>query len=115
VTHELHRCGIVANHKRIARIMGEAGLGAKPRKRFVVTTDSNHTSPVYPNLAKGFVPSGPDQLWVADITYLQVGSRPTKSIDWISANGDGVHVAVFDAHRNRARRTSIPAKHAIEF
>lgn len=70
VTHELRRRGIVANHKRIARLMRENGLQGKRPRRYVVTTNSDHDSPVYPNLAKGFVPTGPNQLWVADITYL---------------------------------------------
>ena len=43
ITHELHRRGHRINHKRIARIMRENGLGIKPRKRFVKTTDSAHT------------------------------------------------------------------------
>jgi putative transposase len=38
----------------------------------VVTTDSNHARPVYPNLARGMVLTGLDQLWVADITYIRL-------------------------------------------
>jgi putative transposase len=72
VTRELGRRGIVANHKRIARIMREEALTPRRIKRFLVTTDSNHTLPVFPNLARGFTPTGPDQLWVADITYIRL-------------------------------------------
>jgi len=72
VTMELRRRGIVANHKRVARIMREQALTPKKIRRFLKTTDSNHTQAVYPNIAKGFRPQGPDQLWVADITYIRL-------------------------------------------
>jgi putative transposase len=38
----------------------------------VVTTDSHHLRPVYPNLAREMTPSGINQLWVADITYIRL-------------------------------------------
>jgi putative transposase len=72
VTRELRRRGIVANHKRVARIMREEALTPRRIKRFLVTTDSNHALPVFPNLARDFTPTGPDQLWVADITYIRL-------------------------------------------
>ena len=75
MTHELRRRGIVANHKRVARVIRAAQVSAKRPRRFVTTTDSDHASPIYLNLAAGFVPSDPDQLWVADITYIQLRKR----------------------------------------
>jgi transposase InsO family protein len=42
---------------------------------FVVTTDSNHSRPVYPNLAREMVLTGIDQLWVADITYIRLDTE----------------------------------------
>ena len=48
VTHELRRRGHLVNHKRIARLMKLHGLGIKPRRRFVRTTDSDHDSPIFP-------------------------------------------------------------------
>ena len=74
VTHDLRRRGIVANHKRVAGIMREEALTPRRIRRFLATTDSNHAEPVYPNLALGFRPSGPNQLWVADITYIRLRS-----------------------------------------
>ena len=74
VTRELRRRGIVANHKRVARIMREEALTPRKVRRFLVTTDSGHTLPVFPNLAKDFSSTGPDQLWVADITYIRLRS-----------------------------------------
>jgi len=72
VTHELRRRGLAINHKRIARVMRVSGLGIKPRKRFVRTTDSRHDFPVFPNLYRNLIPDQPDRVWVADFTYIRV-------------------------------------------
>lgn len=47
----------------------------KDRRRFVATTDSDHDNPIFPNPAKGVAPTGPNQLWVSDITYVALPSR----------------------------------------
>lgn len=75
ITAELKRRGWEANHKRVYRIMREDNLLCLRRRKFVVTTDSNHNRPVYPNLARGMVLTGIDQLWVADITYIRLGTE----------------------------------------
>ena len=72
VQAELGRRGWQANHKRVRRIMREDNLLCLRRRNFVVTTDSNHSRPVYPNLAGELIPTGIDQLWVADITYIRL-------------------------------------------
>jgi putative transposase len=72
VTRELRRRGIVANHKKVARIMREEALTPHRVRRFITTTDSKHGDPVYPNLAGDILPTGPDQLWVADLTYIRL-------------------------------------------
>jgi putative transposase len=72
VTAQLKAEGRRVNHKRVSRIMGEQDLRVRPRRRFVVTTDSDHDGPIFPDLAKDLVPTGPDQLWVADLTYIRV-------------------------------------------
>ena len=64
--------GWPANHKRVYRIMREDNLLCLRRRKFVVTTNSNHTRPVYLNLAGGMALTGIDQLWVADITYIRL-------------------------------------------
>lgn len=74
VTHELRRRGHLINHKRIARLMKLHGLGIKPRRRFVRTTDSDHDSPIFPNLYRNVIPSRPDLVWVADFTYIRIES-----------------------------------------
>jgi transposase InsO family protein len=72
VQAELKRRGWVVNHKRVRRIMQEDNLLCLRRRKFVVTTDSNHKLPVYPNLAAEMELSGIDQLWIADITYIRL-------------------------------------------
>jgi len=71
----LRQQGLVVNHKKLRRLMREHDLQPKIRRRFVVTTDSAHDGPIFPNLAKGLVVSGPDQLWVCDITYIALSAR----------------------------------------
>ncbi len=68
----LRQRGVVANHKRIRRLMREHGLQPKWRRRFVATTDSNHDGPIFPDRAKDLVLTGRDQLWVADLTYVVI-------------------------------------------
>jgi transposase InsO family protein len=72
ITAELQRRGWAANHKRVYRIMREDNLLCLRRRKFVVTTNSQHDRRVYPNLARGMVLTGIDQLWVADITYIRL-------------------------------------------
>jgi putative transposase len=58
--------------KRIARLMRQKGLWGRQQGRYRVrTTDSNHDHPVAPNrLAVAPKASAPNQIWVADITYI---------------------------------------------
>jgi len=68
VTYQLRAKGMSINHKALARIMREDDLQVRPLRRFVRTTDSDHDSPIFPNLTADLVPHGPNQLWVADLT-----------------------------------------------
>jgi putative transposase len=72
VIAELRRRGWTVNHKRVRRIMREDNLLCLRRRKFVVTTDSDHSRPVYPNLAAQLELSGINQLWIADITYIRL-------------------------------------------
>jgi putative transposase len=72
ITEELRRRGWQVNPKRVYRLMREDNLLCVRRRKFVVTTDSNHTRRVYPNLARGVILTGTDQLWRADITYIRL-------------------------------------------
>lgn len=71
----LRQQGIVVNHKKIRRLMREHDLQPKIRRRFVNTTDSDHGGPIFPNLAREIVPSGPNQLWVGDLSYVALPTR----------------------------------------
>jgi transposase InsO family protein len=64
--------GIKVNGKKIRRIMRENGLFKQIKRRFVVTTDSNHAFPICPNLIRGREVTGLNQVWVADITYIRI-------------------------------------------
>jgi len=75
ITAELRRRGWAVNPKRVYRLMREDNLLCVPKRKFVVTTDSHHDRQVYPNLAREMVPTGIDQLWVADITYIRLASE----------------------------------------
>jgi putative transposase len=72
ITAELRRRGWVVNPKRVYRILREDNLLCVRKRKFVVTTDSNHGRKVYPNLANEMVVTDVDQLWVADITYIRL-------------------------------------------
>jgi putative transposase len=74
VTAQLHSEGLIVNHKKVMRLMKENGLSVRPRRRFVVTTDSSRDGPTFPNLARTVELSAPNQLWVADITYIAIAS-----------------------------------------
>ena len=71
---ELQARGERVSRKRVARLMRQDGLRGKKRRRFVVTTNSDHAYPVAANvLDRKFAVDevkGPDQVWVSDITYV---------------------------------------------
>ena len=71
VTLELRHRGYVVNHKRVARVMRENALRARPVRRHVHTTDSDHDFPVFPNRYRNYVPAIPDRIWVGDLTYIR--------------------------------------------
>jgi putative transposase len=67
--------GLIVDAKRVLRLMREDNLLSLRRKPFVAaSTDSRHPFPIAPNLARGLQPTGLDQLWVADITYVRLAA-----------------------------------------
>lgn len=71
ITKELLKMNIVISERTVGRYMQEMGLRAIPVHRFIVTTDSNHNQPIYPNLLdRQFSPEEPDRTWVTDMTYI---------------------------------------------
>ena len=68
----LRQRGWVVNHKKIKRLMREHALHSPRRRRFVATTDSDHDKPVFPDRFRERDVDGPNQLWVADLTYIAI-------------------------------------------
>lgn len=73
ITKMLQREGWLVNHKRVRRIMGEMGLLQRKKRTKPRTTNSQHDFARYPNRVQSLDITSPDQVWVADITYVQLG------------------------------------------
>jgi transposase InsO family protein len=75
VYRDLTEQGIRVSPKRVARLMQEDGLKARARKRFKMTTMSDHDQPVAANLLdRQFEAQSPNQRWVGDTTELLIGT-----------------------------------------
>jgi transposase InsO family protein len=72
VTYQLRREGYKVNHKRVSRMMREQSLQCQDKRRWVKTTDSDHSHRIYPNLIKELKVRGRNQVWVGDITYIRI-------------------------------------------
>lgn len=75
VTMELRRRGIVANHKRVLRVMREESLLCRLRKAAPQYAANPDRDGAYVNLLRGFTPTGTNQAWVADITYIRLPNQ----------------------------------------
>lgn len=71
---ELRHRGHVVNAEKVRRLMKAHDPTPRPRRRFVRTTDGDHDGPIFPLVARDFEVHGPDQLWVADLTYITVAA-----------------------------------------
>jgi putative transposase len=72
VTAELRRRNCPVNHKCVLRLMREDNLLCLRKKHWIRTTDSVHGYRTYPNLIGEINLTHPNQLWVADITYVRL-------------------------------------------
>ena len=72
LTAMMRRLGWPVNANRVRRWMDELGIHGAPPVRKKRTTNSNHAFPRYPNLVKDLEITRPDQVWVADITYIRL-------------------------------------------
>jgi len=72
ITALVQRAGFVVGEEKVRRILKTDNLLAVRRRKFVVTTDSNHRFRVHPNLAESMELTAVNQLWVADITYIRL-------------------------------------------
>ena len=98
IAQELRRQGLIVNAKRVLRLTREDNLLALRARPFVPrTTDSKHGFAIRPNLTRGARPTGLDQIWVADITYIRlaedfvylavvIDAFSRKVIGWALAN-----------------------------
>jgi transposase InsO family protein len=120
LTAQLRRVGWKVNRKRIQRLMREMGLQRPRKRRKRHTTQSNHAFPRYPNLVKDLTITHPDQVWVADITYIYLREEDvylavimdvyTRSIrGWHLARGLGETLTV--TALQRALKAHVPEIH----
>jgi putative transposase len=72
IAAQLQHQGFMVSAKKVRRLMREDNLVAIRRRKFVVTTDSDHRFRVHPNLAQSLELTSVNQLWVADLTYLRL-------------------------------------------
>ena len=73
ITASLRRQGQIINTKRVQRLMREDNLTSLRRKPFAPPpSDRRHNFLIVPNLIRNLIPSAPDQIWVADITYIRL-------------------------------------------
>jgi len=75
IAAQLRRQGLVVNRKRVSRLLSEMGLQVKRKYKRRNTTDSDHPFPRYPNLVQDLEIMRPEQVWVADITYVALSTE----------------------------------------
>ena len=85
ITAALRRESVIVNHKKVHRIMRENDILCSIRRSYKHTTNSKHDLVRYPNLVKSLIPSRPNQIWHADITYIRLES----SFAYLAAIIDG--------------------------
>src|SRR5690606_27941332 len=109
ITKELNAEGIKVSRPRIARLMSRNGIKSIMRRKYRVTTNSNHLYPVNPNLLlRDFSTTGTGEKWVSDITYIRTGEgwlyltvvmdlADRKIIGWSMGNSMSASSTVVDA------------------
>jgi len=119
ITAQLARNGVLANHKRVLQLMRKDGLLCARKPAFVNTTQSQHSFTIYPNLVPTLSIDGPDQLWVADITYIHLrrdvfylavilDAFSRRVIGWQMDSTLGAQLAVAALQKALAQRTITP-------
>ncbi len=72
MTAQLRREGFLVNHKRVLRLMRESDLLVRSKRKWLCTTDSRHGFRVWSNLCREVTPTGLNQVWAADLTYIRL-------------------------------------------
>lgn len=70
--HYLKRSGVLVSEYKLRKVMKQFSLGIKPKRRYVRTTNSEHSFKIYPNLVKDLKILRINQVWVSDITYIRI-------------------------------------------
>jgi transposase InsO family protein len=70
----LKRAGIKIGERKLRRILSKFQLQFRHKRKFVVTTNSNHPHEIHPNLLEGLTIDGLNQVWTADITYIRINT-----------------------------------------
>ncbi len=104
VTVELRRLGMIANHKRVIRLMREDNLLAIRHRKPLRLTEWKDEAEIYLNLPRRLKVSGPDQLWIADITYV----RLRKEFVYLAVILDGYSRRVVGWSLDRTLRARLP-------
>jgi transposase InsO family protein len=115
----LRKRGVRVGAKRIARLMRERSIMARQKRRFRRTTDSNHTSPIAPNvLQRDFEPAAPNQAWAGDVTYIATSEGwlylavlldlfSRRVVGWAMSTSNDTALAL------AALRSAVRARHAV--
>jgi putative transposase len=101
VLRQLQRAGWQVGETRVRRVLKQMGHTAQIGRVRVRTTDSSHSHGRYPNLLKQTVVQYPDQVWVADITYLRLGHRFIYLAVILDAYTRGARLGAQSRHRRR--------------
>jgi putative transposase len=117
---QLRAQGTCVSTKRIARIMQEKGLRGRRRRRYRATTDSKHSVNIAPNLLmRDFTASGPDKVWVTDVTAVFTGTGwlylaavldlfSRAVVSWATSSNNDTQLALNALHQAARRRKPAP-------
>jgi transposase InsO family protein len=72
ITAQLRRDKVIANHKKVLKMMKELGIPGRIKRKYITTTNSKHNNKIYSNLIKDKEITGINQVWCADITYIRI-------------------------------------------
>ena len=115
----LQREGLAVGTKTVRRVMRKDNLLAIRRRKFVITTDSDHTFEVFPNLAQHLELTDVNQLWVADLTFVRLESEfvylavvldaySRRVIGWTADRAMGTHLTLAALDQALANRRPQP-------
>jgi transposase InsO family protein len=120
VCRELRERGDIVNEKKVAEVMRQLRLVARPKKRFRVTTDSKHEDPIAPNLLqRDFTAKAPNEAWVTDVTAIWtrggwvflaaiVDLFARRVVGWATSTRNDTALALDAFHAALATRRPLP-------